>query len=391
MDGNVVPVNNLKNKVDKLFSKVDKLEQRVNEVEQFFLSTKSKEPNTSRSASVIMDKQKDKHIPDMKKLQQDASRREAAVAKRMQELMRQFRSIFRQAEASKFMFVCVELDFTYFTCLASFVEPFREVYHEGAPLLRAAKRMDLRGTKRMDVSMHTSEILVGSNEVGELLGVQYNSVFYIRLGWEDIFDESPLNQKCARYVYNQFRQQYKATIGADFATKELLIDDKLVTLQIWDTAGQERFQSLGMSFYRGADCCILVYDVNVLKSFETLQNWYQEFLKQVDPANPESFPFALIGNKVDVDGGNSRVVSEKTASDWCISKGNIPYFETSAKEDYNVDAAFLSVAEKTLATDPVNIWQLDEENMPSHCDLQRIPESISISGTEQPRRGGCAC
>lgn len=51
--------------------------------------------------------------------------------------------------------------------------------------------------------------------------------------------------------------------------------------QIWDTAGQERFQSLGVSFYRGADCCILVYDVNVLKSFETLQNWYQEFLKQV--------------------------------------------------------------------------------------------------------------
>lgn len=51
--------------------------------------------------------------------------------------------------------------------------------------------------------------------------------------------------------------------------------------QIWDTAGQERFQSLGAAFYRGADCCILVYDVNILKSFETLQNWHDEFLKQV--------------------------------------------------------------------------------------------------------------
>ncbi|KAL0391543.1 UNVERIFIED_CONTAM: Ras-related protein Rab7 [Sesamum latifolium] len=208
----------------------------------------------------------------------------------------------------------------------------------------------------------------------------------ILLGDSGVGKTSLMNQ----YLHKKFRPQYKATIGADFVTKELQIDDKLVTLQIWDTAGQERFQSLGVAFYRGADCCILVYDVNVLKSFETLQNWHEEFLKQVDPANPETFPFVLIGNKVDIDGGNSRVVSEKTAREWCISKGNIPYFETSAKEDYNVDAAFFGAAETALATEPINIWQLDEE-MPSHCDLQRIPESIS--GTDQPRGGGggCAC
>ncbi|KEH15302.1 RAB GTPase-like protein G3A, partial [Medicago truncatula] len=83
------------------------------------------------------------------------------------------------------------------------------------------------------------------------------------------------------YVHKKFSQQYKATIGADFVTKELQIDDRLVTLQIWDTAGQERFQSLGVAFYRGADCCVLVYDVNVMKSFDTLDNWHEEFLKQV--------------------------------------------------------------------------------------------------------------
>lgn len=52
-------------------------------------------------------------------------------------------------------------------------------------------------------------------------------------------------------------------------TKEVMIDDRLVTMQLWDTAGQERFQSLGVAFYRGADCCVLVYDVNSAKSFET--------------------------------------------------------------------------------------------------------------------------
>lgn len=55
----------------------------------------------------------------------------------------------------------------------------------------------------------------------------------------------------------------------------------LYALQIWDTAGQERFQSLGVAFYRGADCCVLVYDVNSMKSFDSLNNWREEFLIQV--------------------------------------------------------------------------------------------------------------
>ncbi|PPD97991.1 hypothetical protein GOBAR_DD04988 [Gossypium barbadense] len=169
---------------------------------------------------------------------------------------------------------------------------------------------------------------------------------------------------------------------------------------IWDTAGQERFQSLGSAFYRGADCCVIVFDVNILRSFETLNNWREEFLKQflnlssryvynkfnqqykatigadfvtkelqiddklvtlqADPSDPESFPFIVIGNKIDIDGGNSRMVSEKKARDWCASKGNIPYFETSAKEDYNVDEAFLCVAKTALASEHE---QHDEANM----------------------------
>lgn len=54
-------------------------------------------------------------------------------------------------------------------------------------------------------------------------------------------------------------------------------------VQIWDTAGQERFQSLGVAFYRGADCCVLVFDVTVPKTFETLDSWRDEFLIQVLP------------------------------------------------------------------------------------------------------------
>ncbi|XP_024964111.1 ras-related protein Rab7-like isoform X1 [Cynara cardunculus var. scolymus] len=200
----------------------------------------------------------------------------------------------------------------------------------------------------------------------------------IVLGDSGVGKTSLMNQ----YVYNKFSKQYKATIGADFVTKELHIDDKLVTLQIWDTAGQERFHSLGVAFYRGADCCILVYDVNIQKTFETLQTWHEEFLKQADPSEPESFPFVLLGNKVDTHGGSSRAVSvsEKTAREWCALKGNIPYFETSAKENYNVDAAFLCVAKTALANE-------HEHQDVNEMYFQRIP--TTISETEQER--SCVC
>ncbi|XAR62308.1 hypothetical protein NMG60_11017025 [Bertholletia excelsa] len=195
----------------------------------------------------------------------------------------------------------------------------------------------------------------------------------IVLGDSGVGKTSLMNQ----YVYKKFNHKYKATIGADFVTKELEIDGKQVTLQIWDTAGQERFHSLGAAFYRGADCCILVYDVNVSRSFETLQNWHDEFLKQIDPTDPDAFPFVLLGNKVDVDGGSSRLVSKKRAIDWCASKGNIPYFETSAKENYNVDAAFLCIAKTALLN------QHDQ-------DLYTQGIQQSVSEIEQ-RGGGCAC
>merc|ERR1711892_396236 len=69
-----------------------------------------------------------------------------------------------------------------------------------------------------------------------------------------------------------------------------MVDDRLVTVQIWDTAGQERFQSLGVAFYRGADCCVLVFDVNQSKTFDTLDSWRDEFLIQASPRDPENFP-----------------------------------------------------------------------------------------------------
>ena len=99
----------------------------------------------------------------------------------------------------------------------------------------------------------------------------------IILGDSGVGKTSLMNQ----YVNKKFSNQYKATIGADFLTKEVMVDDRLVTMQIWDTAGQERFQSLGVAFYRGADCCVLTYDVTAPNTFKSLDSWRDEFLIQV--------------------------------------------------------------------------------------------------------------
>ena len=108
-----------------------------------------------------------------------------------------------------------------------------------------------------------------------------------------------------------------------------------------------------MAFYRGADCCALVFDVNNLKSFEQLDNWRDEFLTQANARVVDSFPFILIGNKVDVDEGK-RQITQKRAKQWALDRGRIPYYETSAKEGIHVVDAFMDMANCALKKEVVD-------------------------------------
>jgi len=191
----------------------------------------------------------------------------------------------------------------------------------------------------------------------------------IILGDSGVGKTSLMNQ----YVNKKFNAQYKATIGADFLTKEVTVDDRLVTMQIWDTAGQERFQSLGVAFYRGADSCVLVFDVVQPKTFDNLDSWRDEFLIQAGPRDPDNFPFVVLGNKIDVD---SRVVAQKRALAWCQAKGNIPYFETSAKEAINVEQAFQVIARNALK-------QESEEDI-------YLPDTIDVTEQRSTSSSGCS-
>eukprot|EP01012_Entosiphon_sulcatum_P066015 TRINITY_DN95068_c0_g1_i1.p1 TRINITY_DN95068_c0_g1~~TRINITY_DN95068_c0_g1_i1.p1 ORF type:complete len:206 (-),score=50.97 TRINITY_DN95068_c0_g1_i1:40-657(-) len=192
-----------------------------------------------------------------------------------------------------------------------------------------------------------------------------------------ILGDSGVGKTCLmnQYVNKKFDSRYKATIGADFLTKELEVDGTLVTLQIWDTAGQERFQSLGSAFYRGADACILVFDLTSQETFQHLTSWHDEFIIQAG----QNKDFVLLGNKCDLE--EKRVVSQKGALGWCTKHSQdedspIPYFETSAKDNLNVEQAFLSVAKSALkkSTEEPEVF---------------IPTTVDVTSQAAPKKKGC--
>eukprot|EP00931_Biecheleriopsis_adriatica_P005173 TRINITY_DN106710_c0_g1_i1.p1 TRINITY_DN106710_c0_g1~~TRINITY_DN106710_c0_g1_i1.p1 ORF type:complete len:181 (+),score=42.36 TRINITY_DN106710_c0_g1_i1:68-610(+) len=150
-----------------------------------------------------------------------------------------------------------------------------------------------------------------------------------------------------QYVKKEFTNT-RDMAGANFLTKEIAIADKLVTLQIWDTFGEERLMDVDYSFYRHADCGVLVFDVTDPKSFESLQSWRDKLFENLGSSQSDldKFPLLVLGNKADAEG--ERKVGPDEVSRWCELQSNTLYYETSAKEGTNVEQAFEEIAEKTL-------------------------------------------
>ncbi|KAM9993909.1 hypothetical protein ACTFIZ_011867 [Dictyostelium cf. discoideum] len=138
---------------------------------------------------------------------------------------------------------------------------------------------------------------------------------------------------------------HRPSIGVEFFTKELTVENQHVSVLVWDTFGQERFQALGPPYYRGANCYTLCFDIHNEESFNNLEKWMDEVRKHCYG----NIPFVLIGTKKDIPRTNKSISNERIEK-WCkniedqgiIDK--VHYFETSAKlfenitESYNVAA-----------------------------------------------------
>ncbi|KAK6154753.1 hypothetical protein DH2020_009001 [Rehmannia glutinosa] len=140
----------------------------------------------------------------------------------------------------------------------------------------------------------------------------------------------------SRFTKNEFSQQSKSTIGVEFATRSIQVDDKVVKAQIWDTAGQERYRAITSAYYRGAVGALLVYDVTRNVTFENVERWLKELRGHTD----NNIVIMLVGNKADLR--HLRAVPLEKAKAFAVRE-NIFFMETSALEAMNVEKAFTEV------------------------------------------------
>jgi len=176
-----------------------------------------------------------------------------------------------------------------------------------------------------------------------------------------------------RYTRNVFSEDTKSTIGVEFATRILEMEDgKKVKVQIWDTAGQERYRAITNAYYRGALGAVMVYDCTKTSTFENISRWHKEL---EDHANRE-IQMVLVGNKADLASDHREVSTEHVES--LAKELNVDLFEASAKSGHNVDEAFhnlvLRIYEKTkqdtvseLAAQGLDVSKLQTNTDSSKC------------------------
>lgn len=181
-----------------------------------------------------------------------------------------------------------------------------------------------------------------------------------------------------RYTQGEFASEYMPTIGIDFRLKTIELNGRVVKVQVWDTAGQERFRTITHNYYRGAHGIALVYDCTNETSFNNIRKWIQD----VHTYAESNVDLVLIGNKCDLQ--NDKVVDAnrgKTVAD----EFNIKFFESSAREDINVQSAFTSLVSMVCDRmfDDANNGNGDGAETP-------LKGSVEVgAGNTSKKKGGC--
>jgi small GTP-binding protein len=88
---------------------------------------------------------------------------------------------------------------------------------------------------------------------------QYDLSFKLIVIGDSGVGKSCLTMKATK---NLFENNYSATIGFEFFTFNIKINEKIVKLQIWDTCGQEIYRSLITNFYRNSSLAMMVYSID---------------------------------------------------------------------------------------------------------------------------------
>uniref|UniRef100_A0A8C0UVD8 Ras-related protein Rab-25 n=1 Tax=Cyanistes caeruleus TaxID=156563 RepID=A0A8C0UVD8_CYACU len=140
----------------------------------------------------------------------------------------------------------------------------------------------------------------------------------------------------SRFTRNEFNLESKSTIGVEFATRSIQVDNKTVKAQIWDTAGQERYRAITSAYYRGAVGALLVYDIAKYLTYENAERWLKELQDHADA----NIVIMLVGNKSDLR--HLRAVPTDEARSFA-EKNGLSFLETSALDSTNVETAFHNI------------------------------------------------
>ncbi|OHT12106.1 Ras-related protein ORAB-1 [Tritrichomonas foetus] len=188
-----------------------------------------------------------------------------------------------------------------------------------------------------------------------------------------VIGESAVGKSCLllRYTDNKFQDTFMTTIGVDFKTKFIDIDGNHVKLQIWDTAGQEKFRSITKAYYRGAHGILVVFDISRRDTFNQTRMW----IDSIKDASSDSIDVILIGNKCDLERAVTKDEAEELASNY-----KIRYFETSAKDNTNVEEAFMY-----LATEAYHRRNSGNIQKPTKGD------SVKVDSSKPKSKDGCGC
>lgn len=182
-----------------------------------------------------------------------------------------------------------------------------------------------------------------------------------------------------RYVHQIFSQHYRATIGVDFALKVLNWDQKtVVRLQLWDIAGQERYGNMTRVYYREAVGALVVFDMTRVSTFQAVLKWKGDLDAKVALCNGRPVPAVLLANKCDQQ--RHGLCSKLPKLDvFSREHGFVGWYETSAKDNTNIDAAMVCLVESIMANNTDNAPPLDSD--PSVVVLPSFDYNLHERGT----------
>lgn len=184
-----------------------------------------------------------------------------------------------------------------------------------------------------------------------------------------------------RYVHRFFTQHYRATIGVDFALKVINWDENtLIRLQLWDIAGQERYGNMTRVYYKEAVGAFIVFDVTRKPTFDSVINWKADLDSKVQLPDGTNIPCVLLANKCDQQ--KEGIVNTPSKMDeYCQENGYHAWFETSAKDNINIDEAARSLVEKVLSNDSL-----------LESDSKRSSDQFSLTKDANGQRTkNCSC